>query len=134
MSPSSAATCSIGSTDSVEATIGTPVWAAALAVARSPCPSCAHRPMTPIGAAKTGEGSVIPNSSTDRSRSAAPTNILGTSPHRANAPTLARCVRSSPAPPQTYDHTDGGSTASALASSSSKLIGKRGITPPSPLR
>ena len=80
----------MGSTDSVEATIGTPVRAAAAAVARSPCPSWAHRPSTPMGAMNSGEGSVIPNSSTDRSRLVAPTNIRGIRPHRRNALTLAR--------------------------------------------
>ena len=69
VSANSAATSSIGSTVSVEATIGTPVRAAARAVARSPCPSWAHNPITPMGAMNTGDGSVSPNSSTDRSRS-----------------------------------------------------------------
>ena len=85
MSPNSAATSSIGSTDSVDAIIGTPVRAAARAVARSPWPSCAHRPITPIGAMNSGVGSFIPNSSTDRSRRAAPTNIRGISPQLSNA-------------------------------------------------
>ena len=91
----------MGSTDRVEATIGTPVRAAAAAVARSPCPSWAHRPITPMGAMNSGEGSVIPNSSTDMSRFAAPTNIRGTTPHRRKALTLARWVCSLPAPPAT---------------------------------
>ena len=46
----------MGSTVSVEATIGTPVRAAARAVARSPWPSWAHSPMTPIGAMNSGAG------------------------------------------------------------------------------
>ena len=99
--PNCAATSSRGSTDRVEAIIGTPVRSAATAAARSPCPSWAHRPMTPIGAMSSGDGSVIPNSSTDRSRSAAPTNIRGIRPHRPNALTLARWVCSAPAPPAT---------------------------------
>ena len=90
VSPRAAATSSIGSTVRVEATIGTPVRAAARAVARSPCPSWAHRPITPIGAMNTGDGSVRPNSSTDRSRCAAPTNIRGMRPHRSNTSQLAR--------------------------------------------
>lgn len=130
--PNSAATSSKGSTVSVEATIGTPVRAAALAVARSPCPSWAHSPMTPIGAMNSGDGKVIPNSSTDRSRRAAPTNILGYSPQRSKADALARWVRSSPAPPATYDHREGPSAASARDASSSYVNGKRGTTPPSP--
>ena len=79
VSPNSAAMSSIGSSVSVEMTIGTPVRAAARAVARSPWPSCAHKPMTPIGAMNTGDGSVRPNSSTDRSRSRCALNIRGIS-------------------------------------------------------
>ncbi len=101
MSPNAAATSSIGSTVRVEATIGTPVPAAARAVARSPWPSWQHSPITPTGAMNSGDGSVRPNSSTDRSRLVAPTNILGISPHRAKAATFARWVASSPAPPAT---------------------------------
>ncbi|PQM44841.1 hypothetical protein C1Y40_05003 [Mycobacterium talmoniae] len=118
VSSNSVATASNGSALNVDSIIGTPVAAAARAVARSPWPSWAQIPMTPIGARNTGEGSRIPNNSTDRSRSAAPTNIRGISPHRSNAVTLARWVRSSPAPPATYDHTDGGIAAWALASRS----------------
>ncbi len=70
-----------GRLDSVEATIGTPAAAAASAVARSPCPSWAHSPMTPIGARNTGVGSRRPNRSTDRSRWLAPTSIRGIRPH-----------------------------------------------------
>ena len=99
--PNRAATSSSGSADSVEAIIGTPVRAAASAVARSPCPSWAHRPITPIGAISSGDGSLIPKSSTDRSRRDAPTNIRGIRPHWANAATLARWVCSLPAPPAT---------------------------------
>ena len=132
VSPKAAATSSIGSTVSVEATIGTPVRAAARAVARSPWPSWAHSPMTPIGAMNSGDGKVSPNNSTDRSRCAAPTNMRGIRPHRSKASQLARCVRSSPAPPATYDHTDGGSAFSALASSSAKTIGSDGTTPARP--
>ena len=83
------------------AIIGTPVRAEACAVARSPWPSWAHRPMTPTGAMRIGEGSVIPKRSTDRSRSLAPTNIRGIRPQPSKAVTLTRCVRSSPAPPAT---------------------------------
>jgi hypothetical protein len=54
-----------------------------------------------MGAISNGEGSVIPNSSTDRSRRTAPTNMRGISPHRPNALTLARWVCSLPAPPAT---------------------------------
>ena len=82
--------------------------------------------MTPIGAMNTGEGNVSPNRSTERSRSLAPTNIRGIRPHRSNAVTLTRCVRSSPAPPATYDHTDGDIAAWALASSSANAIGSDG--------
>ncbi len=116
MSPNSAATCSIGSAVIVEATIGTPVRAAARAVARSPWASCEQIPMTPTGAMKSGDGNVIPNSSTVRSRSLAPTSILGISPQRSNAVRLVRWVCSSPAPPATYDQIDGGMATSALAS------------------
>ena len=105
VSPSSAATSSIGSSVSVDAIIGMPVVAAARAVTRSPCPSGSQRAITPTGANINGVGNVRPNSSTDRSRSAAPTSIRGISAHRSNASTLARCVRSLPAPPATYDHT-----------------------------
>ena len=91
----------MGSTDSVEAIIGTPVAAAADAVARSPWPSWAHRPITPIGAISSGDGSVRPNNRTDRSRRAAPTNIRGITPHCRNALALARWVCSLPAPPAT---------------------------------
>ncbi|PQM45445.1 hypothetical protein C1Y40_04408 [Mycobacterium talmoniae] len=118
VSPNSAATSSNGSAVSVDTIIGTPVAAAARAVARSPWPSWPQMPITPIGARNTGDGSRIPNNSTDRSRSAAPMNIRGISPQRSNAVTLARWVRSSPAPPATYDHTDGGIAACALASRS----------------
>ena len=58
-----------GSAVSVDTAIGTPVRAAARAVARSPWPSCAQMPITPTGAMKSGDGSVIPNRSTERSRS-----------------------------------------------------------------
>jgi hypothetical protein len=51
-----------------------------------------------MGAMNSGEGSRIPNSATDRSRRAAPTNIRGISPQRRNALTLARWVCSLPAP------------------------------------
>ena len=71
-------------------TIGTPVRAAARAVARSPCPSWEHSPITPIGAMNTGDGSFSPNSSTDRSRSLAPTNIRGISPQPSKAVRLTR--------------------------------------------
>ena len=54
-----------------------------------------------MGAMNSGEGSVIPNSSTDMSRFAAPTNIRGIRPHRRKALTLARWVCSLPAPPAT---------------------------------
>ena len=56
VSPNSAATSSSGSAVSVDSTIGTPVRAAARAVARSPWPSWAHNPMTPIGAMNIGDG------------------------------------------------------------------------------
>jgi hypothetical protein len=69
------------STLNVEAIIGTPVRAEAAAAARSPCPSWAQRPITPIGAISSGEGSVNPNSSTDRSRLVAPANMRGIRPH-----------------------------------------------------
>ena len=91
----------MGSAENVEAIIGTPVRAAAAAVARSPCPSWAHRPITPIGAMSSGEGNVIPNSPTDRSRSAVPTNMRGIRPHSWKALALARWVCSLPAPPAT---------------------------------
>lgn len=132
MSPNSAATSSIGSSVSVEAIIGTPVRAAARAVARSPCPSWAQRPITPTGAMNSGDGNVVPNSSTDRSRRAAPTIMRGTSPQSRKAVTLASWVYSSPAPPATYDHSEGGSAARAFVSSSAKVIGSVGRTPKSP--
>ena len=81
-----------------------------------------------------GEGSLIPNRSTDKSREVAPTIIRGTSPHCRNAETLARWVDSSPAPPATYDSTDGDNVACARASSTSKAIGMVGSTPDSPPR
>ena len=68
------------SAESVDAIIGTPVTAAACAVATSPCPSVAHNPITPIGLMKIGVGRCMPNSSTERSRCAAPTNMRGTMP------------------------------------------------------
>lgn len=101
VAPNSAATSSIGSAVRVETTIGTPVAAAARAAVRSPRPSWAQMPMTPIGAMNTGDGKVRPNICTERSRSAAPTNMRGIRPQRSNASRLARCVRSSPAPPAT---------------------------------
>ena len=134
VSPKAAPMSSIGSTDNVEATIGTPVRAAARAVARSPWPSWAQMPMTPIGAMKRGDGRVIPNRSTDRSRSAAPTNMRGMRPHRSKTSQLARWVRSSPAPPATYDQTEGGSAVAALASNCAKAIGRDGTTPARPCR
>jgi hypothetical protein len=66
------------------------------------------------------------------SRRAAPAIIRGTSPHRRNAETLARWVDSSPAPPATYDSSDGDSAACARASSSWNSIGRAGSTPDSP--
>ena len=116
----------------VEAIIGTPVRAAARAVARSPCPSCAHRAMTPTGAIIAGDGRLSPRNSTDKSRSAAPTNMRGISPQLSKAVTLTRWVRSSPAPPATYDHIDGGIAACALASSSANDMGSDGRTPDRP--
>ena len=86
---------------SVEATIGTPVCADALATAMSPWKSCEHRPMTPIGHMNTGVGNVMSNSDTDRSRSVAPPSIRGTIAAWENASTLARWVPSSPQPPAT---------------------------------
>jgi hypothetical protein len=74
-------TFSNGSTVRVDATIGTPVLAAALATARSPCPSWAQMPMTPIGAMKIGVASFMPNSLIDMSLFEPSTIILGTSPH-----------------------------------------------------
>ena len=91
-------------------------------------------PITPIGAMNTGEGKLSPNNSTDRSRSLAPTNMRGISPHCSKAATLTRWVRSSPAPPATYDQTDGGSAALALASNSANAIGYDGSTPDRPCR
>ncbi len=132
VSPNSAATCSIGSTDAVEAIIGTPVRAAARAVARSPCPSCAHKPITPTGAISSGDGSVIPNSSTETSRSLAPTNIRGINPQLSKAVTFTRWVCSLPEPPATYDHIPGDMAACALASSSAKDIGSDGKMPDRP--
>lgn len=82
----------------------------------------------------TGDGKVRPNIWTDRSRSAAPTNMRGIRPQRSNASRLARCVRSSPAPPATYDHTDGDIARSARASNSAKAIGSAGAIPPRPLK
>jgi hypothetical protein len=119
---------------SVEATIGTPVAAAALAVARSPCPSGSHSAITPTGAISSGVGSRRSNSCTDRSRSAAPTSIRGISPHQSNASTLTHWVRSSPAPPATYDHSSGESVCSARRSRSAQDIGSSGRTPWSPPR
>ncbi len=121
-----------GSAVSVEAIIGTPVRAAARAVARSPCPSWAQRPMTPTGAMNSGEGSVMPKRSTDRSRCAAPTIMRGTSPHLRKAAALASWVCSSPAPPATYDHSEGDSADRAFDSSSAKVIGSAGTVPKRP--
>ena len=101
VSPNRAATSSMGSWERVEAIIGTPVRAAASAVARSPCRSCEHRPTTPTGAIISGEGRRTPHRSTPVSRSAAPTNMRGYRPQRWKAVALAFWVCSSPAPPAT---------------------------------
>ncbi len=81
--------------------MGTPVCAEARAVARSPWPSASQRAMTPTGASISGVSKRVPNSSTDRSRCAAPRSTRGMSPHFSNAETLARWVCSDPAPPVT---------------------------------
>ena len=106
--------------------MGTPVSAAARATARSPCPSGAHNPMTPIGLMKIGDGSGMPKSSMDKSRCWAPTNMRGTMPQPSKAAAFASCVRSLPLPPATYESTLAGSAACACAAKSSKRIGKRG--------
>ncbi len=130
--PDAAATSSSRSSLNVLATIGTPVSAAALAVARSPCRSGAAMPTTPTGAMNTGEGSACPKSSTPSERSVAPTSIRGTRPQWPKASTFARCVRSSPAPPAMYDQVPGALAASAAASSASAAIGYAGSLPCSP--
>jgi hypothetical protein len=86
---------------SVDAHSGTRVSAAACAAARSPCESGVHRPVTPIGAMKSGEASGVPNRSAERSRCALSTIIRGTMPQCAKALALRRCVSSSPQPPWT---------------------------------
>ena len=58
-------------------------------------------PITPIGAMKMGLGSLSPNSSIERSRTAQSTIIRGVSPQAANASALRRWVDSSPHPPRT---------------------------------
>ena len=77
-----------GSLKKVEAIIGTPVIADAFAVARSPWPSCAQMPRTPIGAMNSGEGSLRPKRSTLRSRIEQSAMIRGTRPHFSNAVVL----------------------------------------------
>ena len=62
VSPSAAATSSSGSCIRVDATIGTPVRAAARAVCRSPWKSCEQMPITPIGHRNSGDASSMPNS------------------------------------------------------------------------
>jgi len=134
VSPYSAATSSIGSSLRVEATIGTPVAAAARAVARSPWPSWVQMPITPIGDRNTGLGNAIPNRSTDMLRSVRARSIRGTRPQWSNAVRLLRCVCSSPAPPATYDQVPGGMASSARRSSSANDIGSDGTTPDRPAR
>ena len=77
---------------------------------------------------------VVPNSSTDRSRSVVARSIRGTTPQWSKAVRLLRWVCSSPAPPATYDHVPGGSASSARRSSSANDIGSEGTTPESPAR
>lgn len=101
MSPGAAATSSIGSCISVDATIGTPESAEAAAGARSPCSSSVMMAMTPIRDVESGIGMRSPNSAIHRSRSAAPESMRGTIPHRSKTATFARCVCPSPAPPAT---------------------------------
>jgi hypothetical protein len=72
--------------------------ATATAVPRSPWPPCAQMPITPMGAVSSGDGSVMPNSSTDMSRRDALTNPRDR-PHRPKASTLACWVCSVAAPP-----------------------------------
>jgi hypothetical protein len=134
VSPNSAATPSNGSWLSVEASIGTPVVAAARAAAKSPWPSWVQIPITPIGARKIGVGRRVPNSSTERSRSRSARNIRGTSPQWSNAVRLLRWVCSSPAPPETYDRVSGGNASSARRSNSANDIGSQGTTPESPAK
>ncbi len=78
---------------------GTPVAADASAAWTSPCWSGVTRPSTPTGAIISGEVSVVPNSSTEVSRSAVARSIRGTSAHWSKAATLARWVDSVPLPP-----------------------------------
>lgn len=90
---------SIGLDETVLSTIGTPISAAAAAVALSA--SSFRIDCTPIGARMKGEGRVSPKSRiciflTDTSR-----NILGTIIRRMNAIRLADTVISEPAPPAT---------------------------------
>jgi hypothetical protein len=65
------------------------VIAAAFAAARSPWPSCAQMPRTPIGAMNRGEGQRWPNSSMLMSRFEPSTIMRGIRPQRSNAATFA---------------------------------------------
>jgi hypothetical protein len=80
---------------------GTPLSAAARAAAMSPCPSLVASPVIPIGAMNSGEEKLIPNSSTDKSRTRVSTIIRGIMPQSAKALALRRWVASSPHPPWT---------------------------------
>ncbi len=83
----------------VLATIGTPIVAAARAVASSPSGWTTF--CTPIGASSSGAGIAVPSSSTERSRSATSRSIRGTIRRRSKASRLARIVCSAPAPAKT---------------------------------
>ena len=134
VSPNSAATCfhRVGRSSSTRSS------ARPCARRRAPSPGrrdrpVQHRAITPTGAIITGDGNVIPNSSTERSRSLAPTNIRGISPQRSKAEyvdplrVLVSCAASDVGP-----HPPAASRPRALPSNSAKAIGSEGSMPDSP--
>lgn len=98
-SPLACATCSMLRVAAVDRIIGTLAARAARAVASS-ASSCTIS-CTPIGAISNGLLYVFPNSSVDRSRRVACTNMLGRRRYRSNADRLAACVLSLLAAPNT---------------------------------
>jgi hypothetical protein len=85
--------------------------AAALAVQRSP--SGQNRPESPVGPTMTGRLSLLPKSSIERSRPAAPFSGRGRSAMPSKAVSLRLSVVSSSAPPSAKSNTARGSAAHA---------------------
>src|SRR5437868_4149219 len=95
-----AATCSIVNEETLLSMNGTPVEAAALAVASSP--SAWRIPCTPTGARRNGAGYLAPNKVMPMSRPLMSRGMTGRILRRLNASRLARIVSPPPAPPATY--------------------------------